>query len=290
MMKSLTHIFTLGVGLAMGALAGRLVSPGQLGFLDDGEAAARQWLGLARDSMARPTTPLPQEAETAQDDTFDGFTRSFAEAQSAAQALGDSPTSEQIAEVLIEIDAWLFESADQPKAEALTDELMGDLRAVVGQEVAELHGRALRSATGEEGAQLLSQAGRALGRYPLSGDEEIMEEARRLATEHAETAARLQVIQRQRYNRWAADQIESALNGYHANGSFWSPKKENAALIDCASRNLGPVDPNLLEPAVLTLYEYAIELTKKSISEKEAVDLTKRLLDPSTGRRCLGEF
>lgn len=54
--------------------------------------------------------------------------------------------------------------------------------------------------------------------------------------------------------------------------------------------HLGEVDPIQLEPATLELYNYVIDLTKGSISEKEKVDLAKRLTSPSIKRKTLGDF
>ena len=54
--------------------------------------------------------------------------------------------------------------------------------------------------------------------------------------------------------------------------------------------NLGPVDPSLLEPAVLDLYNYVIENTKGKIYEGEKTELAKKLTDPSIRRKTLGDF
>ena len=84
--------------------------------------------------------------------------------------------------------------------------------------------------------------------------------------------------------------IDYAIWGYNDKSSFLSPKKENKALVDSLVYTLGEVDPVLLEPVVLELYNYVVDLTKGSISEKDKVDLAKRLTDSGIRRKTLGDF
>jgi hypothetical protein len=46
----------------------------------------------------------------------------------------------------------------------------------------------------------------------------------------------------------------------------------------------------MLEPAVLALYKYVIEMTNKSIAEKDKIALAKKLTSSTSARRNLGEF
>jgi len=50
---------------------------------------------------------------------------------------------------------------------------------------------------------------------------------------------RLEALRRQRYNRWATDQIEKGLDFYNANVSHFNPFNDNAVLIDSLVKNLG---------------------------------------------------
>lgn len=89
---------------------------------------------------------------------------------------------------------------------------------------------------------------------------------------------------------YVTDRIEGALNGYNENKSFLSPKQENPALIASLVKNLAEVDPSLIEPVVLELYSYVIEMTKSSISDADKIELAKRLTDPVVKRKSLGDF
>jgi len=71
---------------------------------------------------------------------------------------------------------------------------------------------------------------------------------------------------------------------------MWHPTRAKQQESDALVKNLGEVDPNLLEPAVMELYSYAIELTKDDLAEQEKVELAKRLTDPSIHRKTMGDF
>jgi hypothetical protein len=135
-----------------------------------------------------------------------------------------------------------------------------------------------------------SEAGRILAMYPMSDEPTVIEEAKQLASRQAEVVGRLEALRRQRYNRWVTEQIEKALDFYNANVSHYNPFNDNAVLIDSLVQNLGEVDPLGLEPAVVELYNYVIDRTKGSISEKNKLELAKRLTDPSVRRKSLGDF
>ena len=124
----------------------------------------------------------------------------------------------------------------------------------------------------------------------MSDEQAVIEEAKAISAQQAEVAMRLEVLRRQRYNLWATQCIEAAIDGYNKNKSYLHPEAENAHLIDSLVKTLGEVDPALIEPAVLELYNYVIDLTKDSISEKDKINLTKGLTDPSIRRKNLGDF
>jgi hypothetical protein len=84
--------------------------------------------------------------------------------------------------------------------------------------------------------------------------------------------------------------IEQAITGYRTKSSFWSPKKENNELISSLVTYLGDVDPNQLEPVVLSLYNYVVEMTKESISEADKLMLAKKLTAPDIRRNHPDDF
>src|SRR5262245_14195097 len=127
----------------------------------------------------------------------------------------------------------------------------------------------------------------------MSEDASIVAGAKRLASKQAEVLNRIEVIRRQRYNQWAARRIELALDFYNANVSRFNPFNDNANLIDSLVMNLGEVDPIILEPAVLELFDYVIDRIWNS-NRPEFVEVnrhqcpTDNILDRSTRGRLDG--
>jgi hypothetical protein len=105
-----------------------------------------------------------------------------------------------------------------------------------------------------------------------------------------DAATRLDALRRQRYNKWAIDQIELAINYYNVNVSKWNPTISNRGLLGPLTDYLGPVDPMFLEPAVLELYNYIVDKMKGSLSEANNLEFAKWLTDPRIGRKALGDL
>lgn len=212
------------------------------------------------------------------------------EAKSEIKKLGDHPSPDDLAETLAEMDEWLIESGQEEPFRKLKLEQQARLRQLVSAHVEAHQDAALRASSGAAAAMEYAEAGRVLAMYPMSDDTQVIDEAKRLASQQAEIASRLEVIRRQKYNRWATVQIEKALDFYNANVSKWNPFNDNTILIRALVNNLGQVDPSALEPAVLELYNYVIDRTKGSLSEKNKVELAKQLTDPSIRRKTMGDF
>lgn len=100
--------------------------------------------------------------------------------------------------------------------------------------------------------------------------------------------ARLAVLQRQRYNRWALEQIEAALNYYTEKKNFF--RSGNEKLIGPLSSRLAPIDPILLEPVVLDLYSYVLSQIKSSLPTDKMLAFAKQLTAPSNQRKTLGDY
>ena len=113
--------------------------------------------------------------------------------------------------------------------------------------------------------------------------------AKRLSTSQVELAGRIEMVRRQRYNRWAAERIEEAIDYYNGNVKT-NPLANNPQLIDPLVEKLGEIDPSIIEPVVLELYNYVLDRAKSSLSEGNKIELAKRLTDPAIKRKMLGEF
>jgi hypothetical protein len=216
--------------------------------------------------------------------------RTAAEAEEAIKKLGDAPTTHQIAICLLELDEWVIRPDDEQSVLRLKQGVAAQLREQVRQEVIEKLRACLSAPSGDESIRIYGEAGQILALYPMSEDQYVIDEAKALSARRIDIANRIDVLRRQRYNQWASRQIESAIDGYNKKSSYWSPMRENGELMDSLVQSLGEIDPVLIEPAVMELYNYVIDLTKGSISEKDKIDLAKRLTDPSISRKTLGDF
>jgi hypothetical protein len=126
--------------------------------------------------------------------------------------------------------------------------------------------------------------------YPMSEEKGVIEEAKQLSAQQGELAVRLEVVRRQRYNHWAAEQVEQAILDYNNTKSRIPYRTDRDKLVTDLVGNMGAVDPALLEPTVLELYNYVVDLTKAALSEQEKIELAKRMTDPTLKRKTLGDF
>lgn len=216
--------------------------------------------------------------------------RTEMEAEQRIRELPASPSIDDLVTVVSEIDGWLVTPGDEAKVDALKAVHLSKLRDLVKVEVNRHLERALKAANGAEGAKALAEAGSVFARYPMSNDRSVVEEATALSARQLEVATRLKALQRMRYNRWALERVEQALNHLNDNVSSWNPLSDNKRLLPPLVAYLGPIDPLLLEPLPLRLYEYVIERLKKKLSDTDAIEFAKGLVAPNTSRKTLGEF
>jgi hypothetical protein len=216
--------------------------------------------------------------------------RSFSDVKTVIDQFGPDAPATRIATYLADLDTWTVKPEDEARFLEFKLAVVGRLRTKVAKEVTALQEASLAAASGAEAAKRLAVAGQILSLFPMSEDSTVLNQAKLLSERQAEIAGRIDVLRRQRYNRWAADRIAAAINGYNNNSSYLSPFKENAKLVASAAKELGQIDPAMLEPAVLALYKYVIEMTNKSIAEKDKIALAKKLTSSTSARRNLGEF
>jgi hypothetical protein len=216
----------------------------------------------------------------------------LADAQAMVRKLGNNPSAEGLAEALAAIDGWLVEPSEEVAFKQYKLDQQKRLRGLVRTEVSTHQTAALAVLEGAKAAKEHTEAGRILAMYPMPDDAKdaaVIEDAKRLAARQVELVNRLEALRRQRYNRWAIGRIEESLAYYNENVSKFNPLNDNSALIVPIANSLAEVDPVALEPAVLELYNYVIDRTKGSLSEKNKLELAKRLTDPSVPRKTLGD-
>jgi hypothetical protein len=199
-------------------------------------------------------------------------------------------TSESVAALLGELDEWLVAPEAEQQFAQSTAQLRVALRLLVKAEVGTLIHSALQASSGAQGVKALTEARRVLARYPMSEDRSVIDEASQLTSDQARAAVQVENIRRLRYNRWAVDQVERAAKHFNENVSRWDPRNDNTSLIEPIIQSLGPIDPSLLEPVPLRLYEHVVERLKSALSEANRFSFAKALVDPKLQRRALGDF
>ena len=192
--------------------------------------------------------------------------------------------------MIADIDGWLVKPEDQAAVQNRLTILIPRLRILIRDEVTALQKSALSVTPSAAGAKKLDEAGKILALYPMSDDQAVIEEAGRLADSQMDAATRLDALRRQRYNRWAVDEIALAIGYYNEDVSRWNLTNDNTALLPKIVAYLGQLDPMYLEPAVLELYNYIIDKMKGSLSEKNKLEFAKQLTDPGIARKRLGDL
>jgi hypothetical protein len=243
-------------------------------------AASTQFLGGATPVMA-DSSEAPDEAVVVR--TADDVARAVGQIDPRASA-------DALAQTLATMDTWVVTAREEAAVQQHKLGLTDRLRQKVKAEVHAAQQLALLEPTSLKAAERFAEAGQLLSLYPMSQDTTILAEARALASSQAELAARIESLRRQRYNRWATEQIGKAIDGYNKYSSYTKPREENKNLVDSLVEHLGLVDPSAIEPAVLDLYNYVFELTKSSIAESDKRLVTWRLTDPAIRRKTVGDF
>lgn len=206
---------------------------------------------------------------------------SYGQVTNLLASLPAKATAQETADVLIQLGGWSFPDEELERIEHVEAALAAKLRDEVKTEVTDLHRLALKSASYSAGHENLRQAGAALAMFPLSDDPTILKEAEDLSAKQRDIARRLELIRRQRYNRWAAGQVDEALRTLREGA-------KNAR--DTAVQSLSTIDPPLLEPAVASVYSYAIEKITDDLKGEKKASVAKQLTVATTYRRTLEDF
>lgn len=239
-------------------------------------------------------TKLHQSIEPSADsqllpDSTDFELHTKAEAEKLVADLGKTPTSEQLAECLSEIDGWVTTLEDADGFQEFKIRQISGLRQLVKVELADLQGKALNAESGSKAVEFHAKASRILALYPMDSSKAVLNEARTLSSSQADVGVRIEVIRRQRYNAWAMTRIEETIDKVNKLASSFSIL-DNPKIIDATIEHLGEVDPILLEPVISQFYTYAIEQAKTNVTSEQQLELGKRMIDPSIRRKSYGDF
>jgi hypothetical protein len=256
--------------------------------LTTGCSAPRKSESATQGSAATVITAVPEEGEQ---ELAEFPFKTVAEAQAKLNALGPSPAPLEFATGISEIDGWLVARDEEEAFQAYKLSQLERLRRIVATTITAHQDAALRAASSPDSAREFSEAQGLLVLYPISDDKRVIAEAQQLSKRQAEVSRRLEGLRRQRYNRWAIDQLEHALNYFNDKKSVSVFRNRNIALIKPLVKILGPVDPALLEPVVSDLYvDVLTKRIKESLSDGHWRDFAKQLTGPSIVRKVLGEI
>jgi hypothetical protein len=197
--------------------------------------------------------------------------------KSAGQLPSDAKARE-IAGFVAALEAVQVEDGQQGKVDALESGLLLRLREQVRREVKTLHEGALKAPSYREGYALAREAGAVIALYPLADDETTVSETDELSLRQKEVIRRLELIRRQRYNYWAAQQLEKSL------------AKLREKETEIAKEIFGTIDPSLLEISVSSLYSYVVNEIMEKLNKDAKASLAKALTKASTIRRGLEDF
>jgi hypothetical protein len=240
------------------------------------KAAIEAWTGIP----SEPDSELPEKADL----------RTLNEVNMKISSLGSNPTARDLALAISEVDSWMIDPKSEKSAKEAIDLQVEKLRTKVVSEVQAENQKALATTNGKDANKILNEIGLLVSLYPMGDKPEIIEQARRLTDDQRKLAIKLEGMKRLRYNQWAVKRLEQALDGFHRNSSLLNPKGENKALVDSLVKYLADIDPNLLEPAVMSLYTYVLETTREAISEADRVSLARKLTAPNVQRIILEVF
>jgi len=206
----------------------------------------------------------------------------YAEVQSLAGSVTVASSAKEVANALIKVDeiisSGLLSAQDVAKASDIESILVIKLRGKVKEEVRSLQDMALESQSYREGYEQARNAEAVLVIYPLSEDPAVVKEAEELSLRQKEVLRRLEQIRIQRYNHWAAGEIDKSLKALR-------DKRKGSALS-----SLKPIEPKLLEPAVDQLYRYCLTEIMDKYDKDEKATVARELSSPSVDRKTLEAF
>ncbi len=224
--------------------------------------------------------PTKLNASSSQDFKADNYA-SYESLLNTYHSINKPKSSSALADLLNTISLSTYSAEDQKKVANIESEIIYELRKQVRSEVADMQDKALKSKNYREGIGFLRDAGNVLALYPMSDDKAVVNEATYLSSRQSEILTRLELIRRQRYNYWAATQIQLALK------IFREQKKEG---VQKAIKYIRTIEPSLLEISVSNLYSYTIEQLVDEFKKDEKANITKAVTNPSIQRVGLENF
>lgn len=212
---------------------------------------------------------------------------------------GTAISIEDFSKVVAEIDEWLFIQDDDVKATKKIEDITNTLRERINTEIDAQLKAAIDAPNGNAAAEKLARVNSLLSLYPSPANEDQKKKLNETTAAILSASKRVDELQRLRYNKWAIEQIQKELLRYREItkvGGFADVKRllvadKDALLKNCVN-HIRVIDPVLLEPSALDIYNHAYGLTKDALGSDETklIELAKGLSDPKVKRKNLSDF
>lgn len=192
-----------------------------------------------------------------------------------------NPSPRLAADILIKIDNSYIDTKDKDDIETIKTILINTLRELIIKEVHLKHQQALNSKDFYEGQSYLKQSMEIVALFPISDQPEIMEQAEKLMISQKNIENRLLLLRKQRYNYWAATQLQNAIIELRSKNEN---KLENTVDI------ISYIEPSFLEPAVHEIYTYVLKQISDEVKEDKKPIIVKKIVNPDKIRKSLEDF
>jgi len=187
-------------------------------------------------------------------------------------------TRESIVELVNDLEALnvilnapeLLEADVLQQVEDARNRLVELLRKEIPTVVRNLDEQAVKSSDYAESKRLWAESSAVLGFYPSSNDPIEAGRIQEMVSEHDLVRARIELLQQQRYNLWACQQIRKAWKDFEENSD------EGARMQTCL-HFLGPIHPGLLDPVTLELYRDFLQTVRNKLSQELYEKLSEQL-------------
>jgi len=187
-------------------------------------------------------------------------------------------TRESIQELVRDVEAFnvilnapeLLDAELLQQVENARNRLVDLLRSEIPGVVKKLDQQALKSTDHPEAKRLWAESSAVLGFYPSSNDPIEAGKIQELVSAHDLVRERIELLQRQRYNLWACQQIRKAWKDFEENSNV-------GARMQTCLHFLGPIHPGLLDPVSLELYRDFLQTIRNKLSQELYQELSEKL-------------
>lgn len=207
---------------------------------------------------------------------------SLSRLQQETARLPQDATTQAYADILGRIDDAAVASGDRSKASSLEKMLLERMRRQVDKELALHHSRALSAQNYSSALDEYKAATAVLALYPMSDEKAVVDEATSLSRRHDDVRFRIEIIRRQRYSYWAANEVQRALQDLREGGKGSRDKAVN---------RIRTIEPTILEASASALYNFSVQQVMDATKKPEdKAEIVKQLTLPCDIRRTLEGF